>query len=106
MAHTQLPLVIRGMVSSWHQNLNLGFAHYSTDMTHIDKNSIKHFSICFLLSLVGAYGASFALGASLTKEYYDKKSYGHWCWWDLLFDFLGIVSGQALHLWILKSWDF
>lgn len=33
-------------------------------MTHIDKNSIKHFSVCFLLSLVGAYGMSAAIGAS------------------------------------------
>ena len=33
-------------------------------MTHIDKNSIKHFAICFLLSLVGAYGLAFALGGS------------------------------------------
>lgn len=66
-------------------------------MTHIDKNSIKHFSVCFLLSLVGAYGMSAALGASLTKEWYDKKSYGHWCWFDILFDALGCAAGYFIH---------
>ena len=74
--------------------------------THIDKNSIKHFSVCFILSLVGAYGASVALGASLTKEWYDKKSYGHWCWFDLAFDLLGIVAGMAVHWLVFKSWNF
>ena len=33
-------------------------------MTHIDKNSIKHFTVCFFLSLIGAYGLAFALGGS------------------------------------------
>lgn len=75
-------------------------------MKHIDKNSIKHFSVCLLLSLVGAYGMCTAFGAALTKEYYDKQSYGHWCWLDLLFDFLGCASGMAIHLWVFKSWNF
>ena len=75
-------------------------------MTHIDKNSLKHFSVCFLLSLIGAYGMSAALGASLTKEWYDKKSYGHWCWLDLLFDILGCASGMAVHSWIFRKWNF
>lgn len=52
-------------------------------MAHIDKNSLKHFSVCFLLSLVGAYGMSVAIGAAITKEYCDKQSYGHWCWFYL-----------------------
>lgn len=75
-------------------------------MTHIDKNSIKHFFVCFLLSLVGAYGMSVAIGAAFTKEWYDKKSYGHWCWWDLLFDFLGCAVGMSVHWWIFKSINF
>ena len=75
--------------------------------THIDKNSIKHFSVCFILSLVGAYGASAALGGSLCKEWRDSKTKGnHWCWWDLLFDLLGMICGQAVHLWMFKSWNF
>ena len=75
-------------------------------MTHIDKNSIKHFSVCFLLSLAGAYGMCIAIGGSLCKEWYDKKSYGHWCWWDLLFDVLGCAVGMVIHLWIFKSINF
>lgn len=75
-------------------------------MTHIDKNSLKHFTVCFLLSSVGAYGMSVAIGASVTKEWYDKQSYGHWCWWDLLFDFLGCAFGIAVHWWIFRTWNF
>lgn len=74
-------------------------------MTHIDKNSLKHFSVCFLLSLVGAYGLAFALGGSLCKEWDDKRSYGHWCWWDIFFDALGCVAGMSVHWLMFKSWD-
>lgn len=76
-------------------------------MTHIDKNSIKHFSVCFLLSLIGAYGMSAAIGASVTREYDNSKTKGnHWCWLDLLFDFLGCVVGMAVHWCIFKKWNF
>lgn len=74
-------------------------------MAHIDKNSIKHFSVCFSLSLVGAYGMCIAIGGAICKERFDKQSYGHWCWWDLMFDFLGCVAGMTTHLWIFKSWN-
>lgn len=66
-------------------------------INHIDKNSLKHFGVCFLLSLLGLYGVAAAVGASLTKEWYDKQSYGHWCWVDLFFDTLGCVVGYGLH---------
>lgn len=71
-------------------------------MNHIDKDSIKHFSVCFLLSLVGAYGMSVAIGAAITKEYCDKQSYGHWCWWDILFDTLGCILGYGTRYLIFK----
>lgn len=71
-------------------------------MTHIDKNSIKHFGACFLLSLCGLYGVCIATGAALTKEYCDKQSYGHWCWWDILFDTLGCLLGYGTHCLIFK----
>ena len=77
-------------------------------MTHIDKNSIKHFFVGFLPSAVGGlYGVSFATGAGLTREYDNSHKKGnHFCWWDLLFDFLGMSCGQAVHLLIFKSWNF
>lgn len=71
-------------------------------MKHIDTNSIKHFGVCFILSLLGLYGVSAAIGASLTKEYYDKKTYGHWCWIDLSFDALGCAVGYSIHYLIFK----
>lgn len=69
-------------------------------------NPLKHFFVCFLLSLVGAYGMSAAIGAALTTEWYDKKSYGHWCCFDLLFDILGCAVGIGIHWWIFQSWNF
>ena len=75
-------------------------------MAHIDKNSIKHVFVCFLLSLVGVYGMCVAVGAAITKEYCDKQSYGHWCWFDLLFDFLGCAGGIGIHWWIFRTWNF
>ena len=38
-------------------------------MKHIDRNSLKHFTVCLLLSLIGTYGVAIAIGASFTKEY-------------------------------------
>lgn len=76
-------------------------------MVHIDNNSIKHFAVCFLLSLVGAYGMSVAIGASVTREYDNSKTKGnHWCWWDILFDILGCSGGMAVHWCIFKKWNF
>jgi uncharacterized protein YfiM (DUF2279 family) len=75
-------------------------------MAHIDKNSLKHFTVCFILSLIGAYGMSVAIGASLTKEWYDKRSHGHWCWLDLLFDILGCAVGFIIHWLLFKSVNF
>lgn len=49
---------------------------------------------------------SVAIGAALTKEWYDKQSYGHWCWLDLLFDFLGCAGGMTVHWWIFGTWNF
>ena len=66
-------------------------------MKHVDKNSLKHFAVCLLISLVGAYGMCIAIGGALCKEWDDKRSYGHWCWMDLLFDSLGCAVGYAIH---------
>lgn len=75
-------------------------------MPHIDKNSLRHFSICLLLSLIGGYGVAFALGASICKEWKDKIERNHWCWWDIIFDTIGCVAGMSVHLWIFKAWNF
>jgi hypothetical protein len=76
-------------------------------MTNIDKNSLKHFSVCFLLSLIGAYGMCVAIGASVTREYDNSKTKGnHWCWFDILFDLLGCAGGMAIHLWIFDKINF
>ena len=75
-------------------------------MKHVDKNSLKHFGVCFILSLLGLYGVAFALGGAICKEWYDKKSYGHWCWWDIAFDVLGCVVGFTIHWLIFKSVNF
>lgn len=72
-------------------------------MKHIDKNSLKHFGVCYALSLEGEHGVSAAIGAAVTKEYYDKQTYGHWCWWDMTFDLLGCVAGYATHL-LVRKW--
>jgi len=71
-------------------------------LTSPDK--FKHFTVCLLLSLVGAYGMAFAIGGSLCKEWMDSKSKGnHWCWLDLLFDLLGCAGGMGIHWLIFKS---
>lgn len=36
-------------------------------MKHIDKNSLKHFGVCFILSLFGLYGVSAATGVSVKE---------------------------------------
>lgn len=72
-------------------------------MTHIDKNSLKHFGICYLLSLEGEHGVCIAIGASITREYDNSQTKGnHWCWWDILFDTLGCLLGYGTHYLIFK----
>jgi hypothetical protein len=66
-------------------------------MKHIDINSLKHFGVCLaLVLLLGWNGAYFAAGASFTKEWCDLKYTGHWCWTDLAFDLIGILTGIIL----------
>lgn len=47
-----------------------------------------------LVSLVHPF---LAAGMAIGKEYGDEKASGnHWCWWDLLADFIGIAFGSAI----------
>ncbi len=72
---------------------------------HIDKNSIKHFGVCFLLAFAGGIdGAEIAMSAGITKEYMDKKVWPyHWCWFDILFDTLGAGTGLLAHYLTFKN---
>lgn len=73
---------------------------------HIDNNSILHFCINMLLSALGGIqygGVQAAAAASVTKEWFDKQSYGHWCWWDVVFDILGISVGEVIHYIVFKE---
>lgn len=65
----------------------------------IEKDKAKHFSVCFLITLLaGVYGVFLAAGASLGKEYGDKNAPGNcWSWADLLADVSGIVVGYILN---------
>lgn len=68
------------------------------DWKGIDK--LKHMGVCLGLSIVCP---PLAIGAAVWKEWYDKKSYGHWCWWDLAADAVGIVAGSAVHYGVMLA---
>lgn len=59
------------------------------------KDKCKHFCVCFALAVVSP---EFAIGAAFGKEYGDYKARdNHWCWWDIMYDAIGIVAGGAFH---------
>lgn len=67
-----------------------------------DKDKLKHFGVCVLISTLHPY---LAIGASLGKEYGDKNAAGnHWCWLDLAADGIGILIGTIYHYIIFGSW--
>lgn len=67
-----------------------------------DKDKIKHFTACLLISIIHPY---LAIGASLGKEYGDKNDTGnHWCWLDLAADGIGVLIGSIPHYIIFGSW--
>ena len=91
----------------------------------IEKDRIQHFGVCLIATLVMscaawftsgslqtgcAVGIALSAGLALGKEYGDKNATGnHWCWWDLLADFCGILAGLMLLIlanvlleWLLK----
>jgi len=64
----------------------------------LQKDKILHFAACLIPSLAGLYGASFAAGLAIGKEYGDSKAAGNaWSWSDLLSDGLGILTGLLIH---------
>jgi hypothetical protein len=65
---------------------------------HIDKNSLKHFAVNFICAAIGGtFGTGVGFGASLTKEWCDYNSYGHWCKTDFAFDTAGLILGTAVN---------
>lgn len=59
------------------------------------KDKLKHFLVCFAMAMISPL---FATGAALGKEYGDCCTSGnHWCWWDLIYDAIGIICGSVVH---------
>ena len=89
-------------------------------MKHIDLDSLTHVEInaaCVLvLSALGALiggltgdtvkGATYGMtagigagvGASLAREFDGLQFHGHWCWWDILFDCIGLICAVGIVL--------
>lgn len=64
----------------------------------IQKDKILHFVVNFFFALLGTYGVSFGLGASLGKEYGDSKAFGNkWDWYDIVADCLGLIVGFGVN---------
>lgn len=60
------------------------------------KDKIKHFSICFVLSIISPI---LAICIAVLKEWYDAEIEGnHFCWKDIVADVAGIIVGSALHV--------
>lgn len=72
--------------------------------TIFSKDKLYHLLIC----LVTAFGSTeFAIGAALGKEYGDKTAIGnHWCWLDLIADFIGILIGTLLRILLIHKWSW
>ena len=91
---------------------------------HIDTDSWKHYGVNAACAVIGAliglilgvwvgnipvgymvglaFGIGVGAGASITREYDGKQFHGHWCWMDILFDFLGLLTGTGLM--VLIGW--
>lgn len=89
----------------------------------IAKDKILHFSVNLIASYViaiivyiytgnvmcaGNSGYFCAVGMSIGKEYGDSKVAGnHWCWWDILADFIGNILGVILFnitIYLIRIW--
>ena len=59
---------------------------------------LLHFGCCFIPSLFGYYGAAFALGLGIGKEYGDSRAINNkWDWLDILADLIGILAGLIIN---------
>ena len=65
------------------------------------KDKILHLVACIILSI---YETEVAEAALITKEYADSRASGnHWCWWDLLYDHIGVIIGTTMRLVLIMS---
>lgn len=84
-----------------------------------------HYSVCLIYSYIitliilftsgGSYlsgnisGLSAGMGLGIGKEYGDAKAHGnYWSWGDILADFLGTISGNALAsltYYLIRLWN-
>lgn len=73
----------------------------------IGKDKIQHFAVCFaVVFALGAAGVWLAAGLAIGKEHGDRNAAGnHWCWWDLLFDALGIAAGYGICYLMMMIWN-
>lgn len=61
-------------------------------------DKVVHFMVCIILSV---FSILFAMGAANGKEYADMRTANnHWCWYDLLADYAGIVIGGVIHMFL------
>lgn len=68
-------------------------------MSHfLGKDKLYHFLVCLFAALVHP---AFGIGLALGKEYGDYRAQGnHWCWYDIIFDVLGIIVGILIKVFI------
>ena len=71
---------------------------YLSKLTGIRPDLFLHFGCCFVPSIFGLYGAAFAIGLGIGKEYGDSQAVGNkWDWFDILADVLGCGAGLVVH---------
>lgn len=58
------------------------------------KDKFKHFGVCLVLAFLCPLAA---IVAAVSKEIHDRKTGGHFCWWDILADALGVIVGTTFH---------
>lgn len=67
-------------------------------MKQIDK--VYHFVVCMVMMIVFAkwvfpfpLAVLAVIAVAFGKEVYDRSKYGHFCWYDILADMVGMAVG-------------
>lgn len=74
--------------------------NYLSSKLKIREDLIMHYVICLIPSVIfGWYGAIFALGLGIGKEYGDHcNPLNKWDWLDMCANLLGIISGLTINI--------